>query len=60
MAQINLKEKFKKAAEVICKQGMVQFPVNDTSLPLFLPSAAQSARRPLQHGCTGAELFYLR
>ena len=34
MTQVDLKDKFKKAAEVICKQGMVQFPVNDTSVAI--------------------------
>ncbi len=27
-------EKFRKAAEVICKQGMVQFPVSDTAIAI--------------------------
>ena len=27
-------EKFKKAAEVICKQGLVQFPVSDTAIAI--------------------------
>jgi Pyruvate/2-oxoacid:ferredoxin oxidoreductase delta subunit len=34
MTQVALEDKFIKAAEVICKQGMVQFPVNDTSVAI--------------------------
>jgi ferredoxin len=34
MAQISMDEKFKRAAEVICKQGMVQFPVSDTAIAI--------------------------
>jgi len=29
-----MNDKFKKAAEVICKQGMVQFPVSDTAIAI--------------------------
>ncbi|MGB5748249.1 MAG: 4Fe-4S binding protein [Desulfobacterales bacterium] len=29
-----MKEKFKRAAEVICRQGMVQFPVSDTAVAI--------------------------
>jgi ferredoxin len=34
MTQISMDEKFKRAAEVICKQGMVQFPVSDTAIAI--------------------------
>jgi len=42
MTQIDLKEKFKKAAEVICKQGMVQFPVNDTSVAIVTAAVGEN------------------
>jgi ferredoxin len=35
MAEISLKEKYKRAAEVICKQGMFPFPVNDTTVSIL-------------------------
>ncbi len=35
MAQIKMEEKFKRAAGVICKQGMVQFPVSDTAIAII-------------------------
>ena len=34
MTQISMDEKFKKAAEVICKQGLVQFSVSDTAIAI--------------------------
>jgi Pyruvate/2-oxoacid:ferredoxin oxidoreductase delta subunit len=34
MPQINLEEKLKRATGVICKQGMVQFPVSDTAMAI--------------------------
>jgi len=34
MATISMEEKFKRAAEVICKQGMVPFPVTDTAIAI--------------------------
>ena len=34
MTEANMDEKFRKAAEVICKQGMVQFPVSDTAIAI--------------------------
>jgi Pyruvate/2-oxoacid:ferredoxin oxidoreductase delta subunit len=34
MPQINLKEKYKRATGVICKQGMVHFPVSDTAIAI--------------------------
>jgi tRNA A37 threonylcarbamoyladenosine synthetase subunit TsaC/SUA5/YrdC len=36
MTQISMDEKFKRAAEVICKQGMVQFPVSDTAIAIVV------------------------
>ncbi len=35
MAQIKMEEKFKRATGVICKQGMVQFPVSDTAIAII-------------------------
>ena len=34
MTGVSLQEKFKRAATVICKQGMMPFPVNDTSIAI--------------------------
>jgi Pyruvate/2-oxoacid:ferredoxin oxidoreductase delta subunit len=34
MPQINLEEKLKRATGVICKQGMIQFPVSDTAISI--------------------------
>jgi len=42
MTQVDLKDKFKKAAEVICKQGMVQFPVNDTSVAIVTAAVGEN------------------
>jgi hypothetical protein len=36
-------EKFKKAAEVICKQGMVQFPVGDTAIAIVVAVVGNNA-----------------
>ena len=36
MTQISMDEKFKRAAEVICKQGMVQFPLSDTAIAIVV------------------------
>jgi len=35
MAQISLLEKFKQAAGVICRQGLIQFPVTDTAVTII-------------------------
>jgi len=35
MAQITMQEKLKKATGVVCKQGMVQFPVSDTAIAII-------------------------
>lgn len=35
MAKITLSEKFKRAASVICRQGLVQFPVTDTAVTII-------------------------
>ena len=35
MNQISMAEKFKRAAEVICKQGMFQFPVSQTAIDII-------------------------
>ncbi len=34
LKDITNKEKLRRAAEVICKQGMVQFPVSDTAVAI--------------------------
>ena len=36
MTQISMDEKFKRAAGVICKQGMVQFPLSDTAIAIVV------------------------
>ena len=36
MTEISMDEKFKKAAGVICKQGMVQFPLSDTAVAIVV------------------------
>jgi ferredoxin len=36
MTELGMDEKFKKAAEVICKQGMVPFPVSDTAVAIVV------------------------
>ena len=35
MESITLENKLKRAAEVVCKQGMVQFPVSDTAIAII-------------------------
>jgi Pyruvate/2-oxoacid:ferredoxin oxidoreductase delta subunit len=42
MTQLALEEKFKKAASVICKQGMVQFPVNDTAVAIVVAAVGEN------------------
>jgi hypothetical protein len=37
-----LKEKFKRAAEVICKQGMVQFPVSETAIAIVTAAVGEN------------------
>ena len=51
MTQISMDEKFKRAAEVICKQGMVQFPVSDTAITIVL-NADNVAQRD-ESACLG-------
>jgi Pyruvate/2-oxoacid:ferredoxin oxidoreductase delta subunit len=36
MAQLTLEERFNKATGVVCKQGMVQFPVSDTAIAIIV------------------------
>jgi len=36
MTEISMGEKFKRAAEVICKQGMVPFPVSETAIAIVV------------------------
>ena len=35
MAHLPMQEQFKKATGVVCKQGMVQFPVSDTAIAII-------------------------
>lgn len=35
MAETSMAEKYRKAAEVVCKQGMFPFPVNDTTIAII-------------------------
>ncbi|RJR26695.1 MAG: 4Fe-4S dicluster domain-containing protein [Desulfobacteraceae bacterium] len=35
MKEISLEDKFRRAAEVVCKQGLVPFPVSDTSIGIL-------------------------
>ena len=35
MTQPTMQDKFKRAAAVVCKQGMVQFPVSDTAIAII-------------------------
>jgi Pyruvate/2-oxoacid:ferredoxin oxidoreductase delta subunit len=37
-----LKEKFKRAAEVICKQGLVQFPVSETAIAIVTAAVGEN------------------
>ncbi len=43
MNQVSMDEKFKKAAEVICKQGMVPFPVSDTAIAIVAAVVGDNA-----------------
>ena len=36
MTEVGMDEKFKRAAEVICKQGMVPFPVSETAIAIVV------------------------
>ena len=42
MTEISMDAKFKKAAEVICRQGMVQFPVSDTAIAIVKAVVGES------------------
>lgn len=42
MTQMDLEAKFKRAAEVICKLGMVQFPVNDTAIAIIVVTVGEN------------------
>ena len=43
MTHISLDEKFKRAAGVICKQGMVQFPLSDTAIAIVVAVVGNNA-----------------
>ena len=36
MVHLSMQERFKKAAGVVCKQGMVQFPVSETAIAIIV------------------------
>lgn len=42
MVDTALTEKYRKAAEVICKQGMVQFPVSDTAIAIVAAAVGEN------------------
>jgi len=42
MTPTALEEKFKRAAAVICKLGMVQFPVNDTAIAIIAAAVGEN------------------
>jgi Pyruvate/2-oxoacid:ferredoxin oxidoreductase delta subunit len=42
MTQITMSEKFKRAAGVICRQGMVQFPVSDTAIAIVVAAVGEN------------------
>ena len=42
MTQKTMEEKFKRAAGVICKQGMVQFPVSDTAIAIVVAAVGEN------------------
>lgn len=35
MENVTMENKLKRAAAVVCKQGMVQFPVSDTAMAII-------------------------
>lgn len=43
MTEDRLKDKFKAAAAVVCKQGMVQFPVSDTAVAIIEKVVGENA-----------------
>ena len=42
MVAATLEERYRKAAEVICKQGMVQFPVSDTAIAIVAATVGEN------------------
>ena len=42
MTQITMDEKFQRAAGVICKQGMVQFPVSGTAVAIVIAAVGDN------------------
>ena len=42
MTQISMAEKFKRAAEVICKQGMVQFQLSQTAIDIVVTAVGEN------------------
>jgi Pyruvate/2-oxoacid:ferredoxin oxidoreductase delta subunit len=43
MAQITIEERYKRAADVVCKQGMVQFPVSDTVIDILEATVGENS-----------------
>ena len=43
MAQLTMLDRFKRAASVVCKQGMVQFPVSDTAIAIIESVVGENA-----------------
>ena len=43
MAQLTMQDRFKRAAAVVCKQGMVQFPVSDTAIAIIEAVVGENA-----------------
>jgi len=42
LSEVSLEEKYKRATGVVCKQGVVPFPVNDTTLSIIKLSVGES------------------
>jgi hypothetical protein len=42
MTQISMEEKFKRAAGVICKQGMVQFQLSQTAIDIVVATVGEN------------------
>ena len=42
MTQSRMADKFKKAADVICKQGLVQFQVSQTAIDIIVATVGEN------------------
>jgi len=58
MTELGMDEKFKKAAEVICKQGMVPFPVSDTAAQGFAKKITREKARQIMTEAEKAGLIH--